>query len=647
MGLFGPPNIENLKAKRDMQGLIKALDYTKDSSVRVAAAEALGEIRDERAIEPLIFLLQDVPENLRLAAFNSLLDIGAPAVESLIRVINTSGQRSIASAIALGAIGDVRAVEPLIAALNYEEVRPFAVNSLGEIGDTRAIKPIIGVLNSKDDLVRKYAVEALEKFCWQPDKSEAGAIYWIVKREWDRCIEIGEPAVEPLMAVLRDADKEVCLAAIGALEKIGGPQALESLCVVITEYDEDLIWQAAQLALEKIGIQAVGPLIARLKWPLAYSKKGRLVQTLGNIGDKRAVQPLVTALQDKLDYYCEAREPAAEALGSIGDEQAVEPLIAILRSQDVKKLRPVAAKALGKIGDRRAVEPLITALTDDCCVREAAIALGRICDERAFEPLIAALETSSYHHEEIREAIARVTKALPPKGDERIVKALIIVFATQDKEVRKVVVTTLKTINWQPSSNDARVVYLMARDQWTEILDLGDRAVDVLLSTLKKIEQNYRFSDIVKHILNTLEQIGDARSREKLIDLIFEHPDDFVYYRIPDLFGIFTERLQTIVGIFERNLIHSKDSPIENDAEYIYGHHTEPLDAVVKFLCTSNNPIATNLLHKLALFDVPGYYGESPWSAMYSAREQARNELQRRGNPSYDHQAYLIDRNFL
>ncbi len=41
MGLFGPPNVEKLKEKRDMNGLIKALSYEKDAYIRLKAAKAL------------------------------------------------------------------------------------------------------------------------------------------------------------------------------------------------------------------------------------------------------------------------------------------------------------------------------------------------------------------------------------------------------------------------------------------------------------------------------------------------------------------------------------------------------------------------------------------------------------------------------
>jgi|WetSurMetagenome_2_1015567.scaffolds.fasta_scaffold644508_2 hypothetical protein len=54
MGLFGPPDVAKMKAKRDVLGLIKALRYQKDAGVRQAAARALGELGDPRAIEPLV-----------------------------------------------------------------------------------------------------------------------------------------------------------------------------------------------------------------------------------------------------------------------------------------------------------------------------------------------------------------------------------------------------------------------------------------------------------------------------------------------------------------------------------------------------------------------------------------------------------------
>ncbi len=55
---------------------------------------------------------------------------------------------------------------------------------------------------------------------------------------------------------------------------------------------------------------------------------------------------------------------ASDALGKIGDKRAVEPLITALDDED-ELVREGAAKALGMLGDKRAVEPLITALGDE------------------------------------------------------------------------------------------------------------------------------------------------------------------------------------------------------------------------------------------------------------------------------------------
>lgn len=105
---------------------------------------------------------------------------------------------------------------------------------------------------------------------------------------------------------------------------------------------------------------------------------------LGEIGDKRAIEPLIGALKDG---YIPVNLPAAEALVQIG-EPAVIPLIKALEDK-VKTVRFFSAEILGKIGDRRSVEALINALKEnEADVRHsAAEALGKIGDTRALPAL--------------------------------------------------------------------------------------------------------------------------------------------------------------------------------------------------------------------------------------------------------------------
>lgn len=53
------PNVQELKSREDMDGLIEALGYQDDHNIRLAAASALGWLGDSRAVKPLIYLLKD------------------------------------------------------------------------------------------------------------------------------------------------------------------------------------------------------------------------------------------------------------------------------------------------------------------------------------------------------------------------------------------------------------------------------------------------------------------------------------------------------------------------------------------------------------------------------------------------------------
>lgn len=107
---------------------------------------------------------------------------------------------------------------------------------------------------------------------------------------------------------------------------------------------------------------------------------------------------------------------AASALGEIGDPRAVEPLIAALRDRDWG-VRGEAAKALEKIDPnwpkseaaKRQVPEFIAALRDRNSREEAAKALGQIGDAKAVRALTSALRNESdYNRKEIRGSLKRI-----------------------------------------------------------------------------------------------------------------------------------------------------------------------------------------------------------------------------------------------
>ncbi len=130
-------------------------------------------------------------------------------------------------------------------------------------------------------------------------------------------------------------------------------------------------------ALAALGPGALEPLIEVLgsgDWPA----RAGAAKALGQIGDRRAIDALSSALRLTPWYEDEDEElrvNATEALGLIGGEAVVEPLIGALRGR-CAAARCVAAEALGRIGDLRAVPALIDAVREQGFegdgVREAA-----------------------------------------------------------------------------------------------------------------------------------------------------------------------------------------------------------------------------------------------------------------------------------
>lgn len=116
------------------------------------------------------------------------------------------------------------------------------------------------------------------------------------------------------------------------------------------------------------------------------------VDVLRKTGNTRAVELLTTILTDSKNEY--VRREAAEALGQIGEGRAVEPLIAALKDPH-KYVRRKVAEVLGQIGDARASEPLFAALkdTDAYMRRKAAEALEQIGDARAPDAIRATAPT--------------------------------------------------------------------------------------------------------------------------------------------------------------------------------------------------------------------------------------------------------------
>jgi HEAT repeat protein len=546
MPLFGPPDIEKLKAKRDVKGLIKALGHRKDAEVREGAVKALGEIGDTQAVGPLSAALKDESWYVRLAAARALGQIGdVRAVEPLIAALKDKDKNvRQATAEALGRIGDTRAVEPLITTLEDEDedVGEAAAKALVKVG-APAIEPLTIALKNEAWDVRQAAAEALERLGWQPDSSEIGIAYWIARKQLDKCAEIGAPAVEPLIATLEDEAWHVRQAAAEALGKIGDVQAVESLITALKDENYRVRAQAA-LSLGQIGdTRAVRPLAALLRddedWllertaealgyigpeaekavpdliqALEYGKKrSYIIRALAKIGDPRATESFIDiALKSKDSSEYKA---AIEALGDFGDARAVKDLILLLEDEETLK-NLYARSALVKIG-APAVEPLIATLENPNV--HAVDALDEIADVRAVEPLISLLKDRGYlKASDSSKVCSSAIRALGNIGTPEAVAHLVTLLQDEDDWVRKMAKGILTAFAGEDLGDDASC--------WQQWWDEQDQTQ---WQTSGRLIQQQELADL-KAKLSEIKVGMPAGEVEQILGFpVFEHGEHWVY----------------------------------------------------------------------------------------------------------------------
>jgi HEAT repeat protein len=381
---------------------------------RSKAAQALGEVGSERALQVLGVILQDQEEKPREWARRALAKQGGRAVPIFM------------DALAAGAA-----------------TRDEAITGLVQIGPELApqVRFLLTDRSAYDGAAKTLArmpgqgIDALLSACYNPDaKLRTKALANLGDQEVQVALgpaldnlkpggrkgdaikalgligdQTATPAVIPFLT-----DKDNRTAAVTALGQIGDPRAVEPILDTLTETDKEYR-NAAILALNRIGAPAFGALVRELRSPEVLMRRGAAAALEGS--ESPQIVPALTAALNDADE--EVRASAARALGWEGNlaavgslvnavsdpswrvvDAAVEALAAVgVRAMDrllgvladpgeQLAARYHVARALAEMG-RPAVPYLIEGLAHpQVDVKKwCAVALGQIGDARAVEPL--------------------------------------------------------------------------------------------------------------------------------------------------------------------------------------------------------------------------------------------------------------------
>jgi HEAT repeat protein len=162
---FFKPNIDKLRQKRDVTGLIAALQDP-EREIQVNTAEALGLLKDPQALEPLIAALLQGETVVRGEVARALGRIGGPRAVTALTMVLADPEPYIHYRVveALREIGP-EAVDPLMVAVlvgSDVTLRQRAAEVLGEIGDARAIPALIVALGDKKPTVCSAVMRVLQ-----------------------------------------------------------------------------------------------------------------------------------------------------------------------------------------------------------------------------------------------------------------------------------------------------------------------------------------------------------------------------------------------------------------------------------------------------------------------------------------------------
>ena len=323
----------NVLARFDRPDVNQALqEALRDNNKLVRAAALAGVARSKTALDVGLVsgLLLDPDLDVMNKAVDVIIQLNHPeTAKYLIEALKAENEFSRRSAVeVLNAIGTTHSIKYLLEAVADEDwwVRSRASDALARIGGPRVVDAVLDLIKDKDENIRRAAIEILNT-C--RDKRAVDRLieatrdkdWWVSERAADALAEIGDAKALPallemigknnrslpvaiaavgklgnnkildkLLPFLQRPEKEVRVAAIGAVAQLAGEQQAEAV--------RPYLQQSAQGADETVA-RAVTKALQKLDGRLSPSGRFERTGTLGasSVVSSTTPPPMATAPQ--------------------------------------------------------------------------------------------------------------------------------------------------------------------------------------------------------------------------------------------------------------------------------------------------------------------------------------------------------------
>lgn len=292
--------------------------------LRMAAANALGELEESDAVPKLVERFEDPDSRVRARAARACGLIEDPRATGPLEGLLTDSKANVRreAADALGRIGNRQALQALLSLYDdeSEQVRRIAVSGFGKFDNDQPVEYLVDALRDESGAVRRTAVFSLIELLSNVPTQQSH--------------QIRETVVEKLAAT----EDETVVAPLVEILEIGRQPAQR----------RNTAWLLGRVMDDESNRDAVDALVRALEEDDQMTKQFAST-SLARIGGTYVERALLD-IAEETGMDSETRAQAVFTLGKIGDEKTAERLEKLLDDTDDEKVRKRAFSALSKLG---------------------------------------------------------------------------------------------------------------------------------------------------------------------------------------------------------------------------------------------------------------------------------------------------------